>query len=185
MSFATGIFVDKLKGLAFYYYSYLTIIDRMKLVQYNIGKTDVPYVKEGIDDYQRRIRHFIDFSIVDLPLIKHNKSFSPELLCQKEGEMICQSASKSNIIILLDEKGKEFTSRSFSEWIEKLTTSGAKQVAFVTGGAYGFSNDVYNLADHKISLSKMTMPHQLVRLFFVEQLYRAFTIIKGIPYHND
>jgi 23S rRNA (pseudouridine1915-N3)-methyltransferase len=174
-----------LHASAWFNYSYLAINESMKLVLYTIGKTDVPYIREGIDDYLKRIRHFIDFSIVDLPLIRHNKNYTPELLCHKEGEMIIQSVSKSNIIILLDEKGKEYTSRSFSEWLDKLMTSGVRQVSFVVGGAYGFSDDVYKLAHQKISLSQMTLPHQLIRLFFAEQLYRAFTLIKGIPYHND
>jgi 23S rRNA (pseudouridine1915-N3)-methyltransferase len=157
----------------------------MKVVLYNMGKTDVSYLKDGLDDYYKRIRHFIDFSIVDLPLVKHNKSYSPELLCEKEGEIICQAVAKSNIIILLDEKGKEFTSRAFSEWLDKLMNTGARQVAIVTGGAYGFSPAAYKMAHHTLSLSKMTYPHQLVRLVFAEQLYRALTLIKGLPYHND
>lgn len=157
----------------------------MKLVLFNIGKTDVPYVKEGLEDYYKRIRHFIDFSVVDLPPVKHGKNLTPELLCAKEGEIISAAAAKCNIIILLDEKGKEYTSRSFSAWLDKIMNLGVKQIGIVTGGAYGFSPEVYKLAHYALSLSKMTYPHQLVRLVFAEQLYRALTLIKGLPYHND
>jgi 23S rRNA (pseudouridine1915-N3)-methyltransferase len=157
----------------------------MKLVLYNIGKTDVPYLKEGLEDYYSRIGHFIDFSIIDLPPVKYGKNLTPEMLCDKEGEIICKAVAKSNIIILLDEKGEEYSSRSFSVWLGTMMNKGTKQVAFVIGGAYGFSPAVYKLAHQKLSLSKMTYPHQLVRVIFAEQLYRALTLIKGIPYHND
>jgi 23S rRNA (pseudouridine1915-N3)-methyltransferase len=157
----------------------------MKIVLYNIGKTDVPYLKEGVDDYCNRIRHFIDFSVVDLPLVKHGKSLTPELLCAKEGELISKAVAKSNIVALLDERGKEYSSRALAEWLRKLFDQGVRQLSFVTGGAYGFSPTVHDLADYKLSLSKMTFTHQMVRLIFTEQLYRAMTIIKGIPYHNE
>jgi 23S rRNA (pseudouridine1915-N3)-methyltransferase len=157
----------------------------MKFTLYNIGKTDNKYIKEVIGDYSERIGHFIDFSIVDLPDIKQKKNLSPDNIKQKEGELLSRFLSKSDIIVLLDENGTEYSSRGFSEWLNKLINQGNKQVSFVTGGSYGFSEDIFKKADFKISLSKLTFTHQLVRLVFVEQLYRACTIIKGIPYHND
>jgi 23S rRNA (pseudouridine1915-N3)-methyltransferase len=157
----------------------------MKFTLYNIGKTDSKYIKEGIGDYLKRIGHFIDFAFVDLPDIKQKKNLSPENIKQKEGEMLLKYLTKTDIIVLLDEEGTEYSSRGFSEWLNKLINQGNKQVSFVTGGAYGFSEEVFRKAHFKISLSKLTFTHQLVRLVFVEQLYRACTIIKGIPYHND
>jgi 23S rRNA (pseudouridine1915-N3)-methyltransferase len=157
----------------------------MKFTLYNVGKTDNNYIKEGIGDYLKRIGHFIDFSVVDLPEVKQKKNLTPENIKLKEGEMLLKYLSKTDIVVLLDENGTEYTSRGFSDWLNKLINQGSKQVSFVTGGAYGFSDDVYKKAHFKISISKLTFTHQLVRLVFIEQLYRACTIIKGIPYHND
>jgi len=157
----------------------------MKFTQYNIGKTDSKYIKDGIDDYLKRIGHFIDFTIVDIPDIKQKKNLNPDTIKHKEGESLMRFLTKTDIIVLLDENGTEYTSRGFSEWLNKLINMGNKQVSFVTGGAYGFSEELYKRADFKISLSKLTFTHLLIRLVFVEQLYRACTIIKGIPYHND
>jgi 23S rRNA (pseudouridine1915-N3)-methyltransferase len=157
----------------------------MKFTLYNIGKTDIRYINEGISDYSKRIGHFIDFTVTDLPEIKNKKNFSPDTIKQKEGELLIKFLAKTDVIILLDENGTEFKSRGFSEWLNKLINQGNKQVSFVTGGAYGFSEDLYKIAHFKISLSKLTFTHQVVRLVFVEQLYRACTIMKGIPYHNE
>jgi 23S rRNA (pseudouridine1915-N3)-methyltransferase len=157
----------------------------MKFSLYNIGKSNIPYLQQGIRDYSIRINHFIDFSVIDLPAVKHSKSLTPVLLCQKEGELLKPYLMKCNMIILLDEKGKEYTSRDFSEYLNRLMNQGAKQIAFVTGGAYGFSEDVRKMASHTLALSQMTFTHEMVRLVFLEQLYRALTLIKGIPYHND
>lgn len=157
----------------------------MRITLYNIGKTDQNYVKEGISDYQKRIGFFVDFKIVDLPEIKNAKSLSPQLIKQKEGETLIKSLDKGDIVILLDENGSLFSSKGFSEWLGKQLSQGIKHLVFITGGAYGFSDEMYKIANFKMSLSKMTFTHQMVRLIFSEQLYRAFTIIKGIPYHND
>ena len=157
----------------------------MKFTLFNIGKTDISYIRQGIDDYQKRIGHFIDFTIIDLPEIKQTKNFSPELIRQKEGELLIKNLNKIDICILLDEKGAEYNSRGFSDFLKKILNQGGKHIGFVIGGAYGFSEQVYKLAHFEISLSKFTFTHQMVRLIFVEQLYRAFTILKGIPYHND
>jgi len=157
----------------------------MKFTLYNIGKTDVDYLREGIDDFTKRIKRFIDFSIIDLPDIKHTKNTTPEELSVREGENIIRAVSASNLIVLFDEKGKELNTRDFAGWLEKIMSQSYKNVAFVTGGAYGFSEPVYGMSNQTVSLSRMTFTHQMVRLIFVEQLYRAITIIRGIPYHND
>jgi 23S rRNA (pseudouridine1915-N3)-methyltransferase len=157
----------------------------MKFTLFNMGKTEARYLQMGIDEYSQRIRHFIDFSIIDLPGIKSGKNISPELIRRKEGETILRATSKINSLILLDEKGEEYTSRAFAEYLNTQMNQGAKQVAFVSGGAYGFSDEVRKHASHQLSLSRMTFTHQLARLIFMEQLYRALTLIKGIPYHND
>jgi 23S rRNA (pseudouridine1915-N3)-methyltransferase len=157
----------------------------MKFTLYNIGKTEVPYLQQGIDEYLGRINHFINFSIIDLPQVRHGKGLSPEILSIKEGEILAKALANNDVIILLDEKGKEYTSRAFSGYLAGIMNQGVKHVAFVTGGAYGFSVEIRKLAHHSMSLSRMTFTHQLVRLIFAEQLYRALTLIKGIPYHND
>jgi 23S rRNA (pseudouridine1915-N3)-methyltransferase len=157
----------------------------MKFILYNIGKSDADYLIDGINEYHLRIKHFIDFSITDLPAIRRGRNFTAETYKQKEGEIIRKATSKSDIIIILDENGTEYDSRGFAEWLNKIMNQGAKQVAFVTGGAYGFSEEIHIIADYKISLSRMTFTHQLVRLVFMEQLYRACTILRGLPYHND
>jgi 23S rRNA (pseudouridine1915-N3)-methyltransferase len=157
----------------------------MKFQLYNIGKTDTDFLATGINNYLERLKHFIDFSIIDLPVLKQGKNLSAETYKQKEGEIIKKAVIKCDIVVILDENGTEYDSRNFAEWFKKIMNKGVKQVGFVTGGAYGFSDEIYKIADYKISLSKMTFTHQLVRLVFIEQLYRACTILKGLPYHND
>jgi len=156
----------------------------MKMTLFNIGKTDVDYLRTGIEEYTKRVSHFVHFSIVDIPVIKHSKNTPTEDLMVREGNLISEAVSGSNLIVLLDERGEQLSTAGFSKWIEQKMNQGTKTIAFVTGGAYGFSQKVYDIADFRISLSKMTFTHQMVRLIFVEQLYRALTIIKGIPYHN-
>lgn len=160
-------------------------IDSMKLTLYNVGKTDNAYIMHGIDDYKKRIMHFADFSIIDIHAVKHSKSTTPAELTAREGEIILDFVSGNNLIVLLDEKGKEYTTREFSDWLKRTMNQSIKKVAFISGGAYGFSEDVYQASHLQISLSKMTFTHQMARLIFIEQLYRALTIIRGIPYHND
>ena len=157
----------------------------MKFTLYTIGKTDVDYLREGIADFTKRIAHFIDFSIVDLPVVRHTKNLTSLELSLREGESIIRAASVCNLIVLLDEKGKEYSTREFAEWLGKTMTHSFKNVGFITGGAYGFSEPVRMISNLNISLSKMTFTHQMARLVFVEQLYRALTIIRGVPYHND
>ncbi len=150
-----------------------------------IGSTDRKYLKEGIDDYLKRVSFYLPFEMRIIPDIKNNRNLSPSQQKEKEGKAILDLVSQGDLLILLDEQGNELSSTGFAKWIEKKMVTGTRQLTFVVGGPYGFSDEVYQRADSKISLSKMTFPHQLVRLIFAEQLYRAMTIIKGEPYHHD
>ena len=155
---------------------------RIKLIM--IGKTtDKLYIK-SINDYINRIGHYNNFSVQIIPGLKNTKNLSHEQQKQNEGYLIQKELSPSDKVILLDENGKEFKSVEFARWLENKQQTTQKLV-FVIGGPYGFSDDIYNRADEKISLSKMTFSHQMVRLIFVEQLYRACTIIKGESYHHE
>lgn len=163
---------------------YLNIVI-VKILLITIGNTDKKYMKEGIDDYVKRLSFYIPFEIKVIPDIKNRSSLSSELQKEKEGQLILNQVSSGDHLILLDEHGEEFTSVGFSKWIEKKMIAGSRQVVFVIGGPYGFSKAVYERSDSKISLSKMTFSHQMVRLIFVEQVYRAMTIIKNEPYHHE
>jgi len=157
----------------------------MKIKLIFTGKSSFEYINEGINIYEKRIKRFIDFEILIIPDLKGTKNLKPEQIKQKEGNLILKNIEKKEFLILLDEKGKEFSSVDFAKFIEKKQIIGTKQVVFLVGGAYGFSKDIYNRATSLLSLSKMTYSHQIIRLFFVEQLYRAFTIINKLPYHNQ
>lgn len=149
-----------------------------------IGKTDDGQLQSLIDTYVGRLGHYNKFEFDVIPDLKKTKSLDVEQQKSREGKLILTRVNTSDFLVLLDEKGKPFTSEGFSEYIQKRLNSGMKQLIFVVGGPYGFSEEVYNRADSTISLSKMTFSHQMVRLFFVEQLYRAFTILKNEPYHH-
>jgi 23S rRNA (pseudouridine1915-N3)-methyltransferase len=149
-----------------------------------IGKTDNKQLQTLIDDYQKRLGHYIKFSFDIIPDIKNVKNLSEKQQKQKEGELILNKVSNSDVLILLDENGKQLDSVGFSNYLQKHMNSGIKQLIFVIGGPYGFSEDVYNKAQGKLSLSKMTFSHQMVRLFIIEQLYRGFTILRNEPYHH-
>jgi 23S rRNA (pseudouridine1915-N3)-methyltransferase len=149
-----------------------------------IGKTDNKELNALIDNYIKRLGYYIKFSFDIIPDIKNAKNLSEEQQKQKEGELILNNLQASDILILLDEKGKQLDSLLFSEYLQKHMNSGIKQLVFVIGGPYGFSQDVYQKAHGKLSLSKMTFSHQMVRLFMIEQLYRGFTILKNEPYHH-
>lgn len=149
-----------------------------------IGKTDDKTLQNLTDVYVKRLQFYNKFEIELIPDIKKVKNLDENQQKQKEGELILNKVSTSDFVVLLDENGKQLSSVGFSEFIQKRFNSGLKQVIFIIGGPYGFSEDVYNRADTKISLSKMTFSHQMVRLFFTEQLYRAFTILKNEPYHH-
>jgi len=149
-----------------------------------IGKTDNTDLQSLMDDYIKRLGFYIKFSIDIIPDIKNVKNLSEEQQKQKEGELILSKLSATDILILLDENGKQFDSVNFSEYLQKHMNSGIKQLVFAIGGPYGFSKDVYNKSNGKLSLSKMTFSHQMIRLFFIEQLYRGFTILRNEPYHH-
>lgn len=156
----------------------------MQITLIQIGKTKFSYLQEGISDYQKRLKHYINFEEVTIADLKNAKNLSSAEIKKKEGEMLLKLIDKAAFLVLLDERGKQSSSEEFAEFIRKNMNSG-KDIVLVIGGAYGFSEDVYSRANDKISLSKMTFSHQLVRLIFAEQLYRAMTIIKGEPYHHS
>jgi 23S rRNA (pseudouridine1915-N3)-methyltransferase len=149
-----------------------------------IGKTDNKELQKLIEDYQKRLGFYIKFEFEIIPDLKNSKNLSEEQQKQKEGDLILGKLNAIDVLILLDEKGKQMDSVSFSNYLQKHMNSGIKQLVFVIGGPYGFSKEVYNKAQGKLSLSKMTFSHQMVRLFVVEQLYRAFTILRNEPYHH-
>lgn len=157
----------------------------MKIEVIAIGRTQSKYLVEGIENYVDRIGHYVPFSLTVLPDLKSTKSLSEDQQKQREGQMMLDFFQTSDAVILLDERGKELTSREFAAFIDRKMVSGLKRLVFVIGGPYGFSQEVYQRADGKISLSRMTFSHEMVRLFFVEQVYRAMTILRGEPYHHD
>ena len=157
----------------------------MKTTLLTIGKTDADWLKKGIADYVGRLGHYTQFDMLMLPDVKNVRGMTGEQQKKAEGSAILAKVEPSDSLILLDEGGKQFSSRLFADFLQKMSLSGAKRLLFVIGGPYGFSPDVNARANHKISLSPMTFSHQMVRLIFVEQLYRAHTIIKGEPYHHD
>jgi 23S rRNA (pseudouridine1915-N3)-methyltransferase len=150
-----------------------------------IGKTDHPAIQKLIEEYSSRLGFYIRFDLEIIPDLKNTKSLSELIQKEKEGELILKKVQTSDELILLDERGKTFSSIEFSEYLQKKMNSGLKQLILVIGGPYGFSEAVYSRANGKISLSKMTFSHQMIRPFLVEQLYRAFTILRNEPYHHE
>jgi 23S rRNA (pseudouridine1915-N3)-methyltransferase len=157
----------------------------MKVTLLEVGKTEADYLKKGIDIYLKRIAHYISFNEVVIPSLKKTGSLSETQQKQKEGELILNQLNSTDELILLDEKGEQFSSVTFAKFIEKKMVDGNRNIVFVIGGPYGFSTEVYARSRSKISLSEMTFSHQMVRLIFVEQFYRAMTILKGEPYHHQ
>lgn len=155
----------------------------MKLLLIAVGKTTMDIVRRGVDDYLSRLSHYIPVETRIIADVR--KSPTPQKQKELEGEAILSVVQPSDRVVLLDENGREYTSREFAAYCERLQGSGAKRVVFIVGGPYGFSRAVYERADAKLSLSKMTFNHEMVRLFFVEQLYRAQTILRNEPYHHD
>ena len=149
-----------------------------------IGKTDNSQLQSLIDDYTKRLSYYIKFEFEIIPDLKKVKHLSEAQQKQKEGELILSKLNVSDVLILLDENGKQMDSVGFSNYLQKHMNSGIKQLVFIIGGPYGFSEEVYQKAQGKLSLSKMTFSHQMVRLFFIEQLYRGFTILRNEPYHH-
>lgn len=157
----------------------------MKITLLQIDKTDQPWVAEGFELYEKRLKHYISFQVQTLSFPKANRNKSFEQQKKEEAILLLKELEKFDHIILLDENGKTFSSMKFSEQLNKWSLSGKKHICFVIGGPYGFDESIYAKANEKISLSDMTFSHQMVRVFFIEQLYRAFTILKGEKYHHQ
>ena len=157
----------------------------MKFALLVVGRTVEKHYITAINDYVERIKHYTPFDMEVIPELKNTKSLSMEQQKEKEGELILKALQPGDVVVLLDEHGKEFRSIDFAEWAEKKMHTVNKRLVFIIGGPYGFSKDVYAAAQEKISLSKMTFSHQMIRLIFVEQLYRAMNILAGGPYHHE
>lgn len=157
----------------------------MKITLLAIGKTNAKYLQEGIEQYTKRLSHYIPFELKILPDVKTTKALTTDKQKEMEGEMFMSAIQQGDWVTLLDEHGKEFTSRDFASYIDKKMITISKNLIFIIGGPYGFSKAMYERANEKLSLSKMTFSHEMIRLFFVEQIYRAMTILKGEPYHHD
>lgn len=157
----------------------------MKIKLLAIGKTDNKQLQQLIDEYQNRLKHYVKFELEIIPDIKNVKNLSEAQQKEKEGELILSKLQPTDQLVLLDDKGKQYTSVEFSQYLQKKMNSGIKQLVLVIGGPYGFSEAVYKKAQGKLSLSKMTFSHQMIRLFIVEQVYRGFTILRNEPYHHE
>lgn len=157
----------------------------MKMTLVCIGKTDDRFIQEGIDKYLGRLKHYVSFNIVIIPDVKNVKNMSKLQQMEKESELFLKHINNQDFVILLDERGKEFRSVEFSEYLSKKMVAGVSHMVLLIGGPYGFSDQIRARANNFLSLSKMTFSHQMIRLFFVEQVYRAFTIMKNEPYHHE
>ena len=157
----------------------------MEICFISVGKITSSWIQEGINLFESRIGRYQKFSSIIIPDIKNARSLSKENIKEEEGKLILNHIQGSDYIILMDEKGTDFSSRGFSEWIQKQMNSGRKRLIFIIGGPYGFSPEIYLKADYKIGLSKMTFTHEMAKLILSEQVYRAMTILKGEPYHHD
>ena len=157
----------------------------MRLTLLTVGRTDIPWVREGLDMYVSRICHYVPFELREIPELKGVAALTREQIKEREGELILKQLRPADEVILLDEHGREYRSLEFADWLGRRMAGSGRDLVFVIGGAYGFSDAVYARAAGKVSLSKMTYSHQLVRTIFAEQLYRAFTILRGEPYHHE
>tara|TARA_B100000929_G_scaffold287135_1_gene273330 strand:+ start:188 stop:706 length:519 start_codon:yes stop_codon:yes gene_type:complete len=162
----------------------ITIYLPMTIKLLAIGKTDSKALSQLISEYEKRLVHYIKFELEIIADIKNSKNLSEAQQKEKEGELILKKLNPTDVLVLLDENGKQFNSEAFSEYLQKKMNAGIKQLVIAIGGPYGFSETVYSRAQGKISLSKMTFSHQMVRLFATEQIYRAFTILRNEPYHH-
>lgn len=149
------------------------------------GKTEEAYLQEGVSKYSKRLKRYISFSEQLIPALKNAKSLSFQEIKQKEGDLLFTKIRDTDFVVLLDDKGNSFSSLEFSDFLQKQMNQSIKTLVFVVGGPYGFSDEVYKRANFKLSLSKMTFSHQMIRLLFVEQIYRAFTILNNEPYHHE
>ncbi|MFZ6050867.1 23S rRNA (pseudouridine(1915)-N(3))-methyltransferase RlmH [Halocola ammonii] len=157
----------------------------MKIQLIAVGKTAFPYLKQGMEIYLNRLKHYGKFEYLEIPDVKQGKNWTSEQVKQTEGKKILDKVEAGDRLVLLDENGKAYTSRQFAKYFQQWFLSGEKKLVFVIGGAFGFSDEVYARSNGKVSLSKMTFSHQMIRLFALEQIYRAQTILKGESYHND
>ena len=157
----------------------------MKITLLTVGKTDKDWVRQGMEIYISRLKHYIPFAVVEIPELKNVSALTKDQIKTREGELILKNIKPTDDLILLDERGKEYTSVELAKVIQDKISYVGKDMVYVIGGAYGFSDAVYQRANSKISLSRMTFSHQMVRAIFVEQIYRAFTIMKGEPYHHE
>lgn len=157
----------------------------MKITLLVVGKTEDKYLIEGIEKYLNRLKHYIGFNLLVIPEVKNTKNLSEAQQKSKEAELIHKQISNPDTVILMDEKGKKYTSVAFSKYLNNQMIGSVQHLVFVIGGPYGFDESIYKRANGSMSLSDMTFSHQMVRLFFVEQLYRAFSILKGEPYHHE
>lgn len=157
----------------------------MKITLLTVGKTDKDWVRQGMDIYISRLKHYIPFSVIEIPELKNVSALSKDQIKAREGELILKNIKPTDDLIILDERGKEYTSTELAKVIQDKISYAGKDMVYVIGGAYGFSEAVYQRANSKISLSRMTFSHQMVRAIFVEQIYRAFTIMRGEPYHHE
>ena len=157
----------------------------MKITLLTVGKTDRDWVKQGLDIYVSRLKHYIPFSVVEIPELKNVSALTKDQIKSREGELILKSIKPTDDMILMDERGKQYTSIELARVLQDKISYVGKDIVFVIGGAYGFSDAVYERANSKISLSRMTFSHQMVRAIFAEQIYRAFTIMRGEPYHHE
>lgn len=157
----------------------------MKINLLCIGKTDDKEIKNLINYYLTRLPRHWNFEITEIPDVKNARNLTPDLLKKEEAKLFLNIIENTDLVVLLDEKGKQFTSREFAQKLDSYQNNSIKKICFFVGGAYGFSEEMYQRANEKISISKMTFTHQMIRLFFVEQIYRADQILQGKPYHND
>ncbi len=157
----------------------------MKINLLCIGKTDDKEIKNLINYYLTRLPRHWNFEITEIPDVKNARNLTPDLLKKEEAKLFLNIIENTDLVVLLDEKGKQFTSREFAQNLDSYQNNSIKKICFLVGGAYGFSEEMYQRANEKISISKMTFTHQMIRLFFVEQIYRADQILQGKPYHND
>lgn len=157
----------------------------MKINLLCIGKTDDKEIKNLINYYLTRLPRHWNFEITEIPNVKNARNLTPDLLKKEEAKLFLNQIENTDLVVLLDEKGKQFTSREFAQKLDSYQNNSIKKICFLVGGAYGFSEEMYQRANEKISISKMTFTHQMIRLFFVEQIYRADQILQGKPYHND
>ncbi|MCM8542626.1 MAG: 23S rRNA (pseudouridine(1915)-N(3))-methyltransferase RlmH [Lentisphaeraceae bacterium] len=156
----------------------------MKITLIQVGGTVDNYLKSGVDEYVKRLSHYTKFSTLEISDLKNASKMSREELKKKEGKEILKKLSSDDFVVLLDERGKLYSSEDFSVFIQGKMNQSVRSLVFIIGGAFGFSEDVYNRANSKLSLSKMTFSHRMIRLLFTEQLYRAFTILRNEPYHH-